>query len=142
MSSSSCGFGLSSTDDFLHRGERLVVSPWKGIMSTILTLNYSDSCFSGCLRTMLRIKDKDQVRIRRKPQTSAEPPLCRGSTCACTAPPRAPTKPLPTSPHVEHSRLIWVSKQELVLKGTTQTQRPKVLRAGGEGVTLRPYPEE
>lgn len=111
-------------------------------MSTILTLNYSDSCCSGCLRTMLWIKHKDQVRIRRKPQRSVEPPLCCSSTCACAMPPRTPTKLLPTSPHVEHNWLIWISKQELILNRMTQTQRVKVLRACGECVGLGPCPEE
>lgn len=136
MSNSSCGFGLSSTDDFLHRGERLLVSPGKGIMSTILTLNYSDRCCSGCLRTMLWIKHKDQVRIRRKPQTSAKSPLCCGSTCACAAPPKAPTKLLRTSPHVEHNWLIWISKQELILNRMTQTQRVKVFVENVSGWAL------
>lgn len=125
MSNSSCGFGLSSTDDFLHRGERLLVSPGKGIMSTILTLNYSDSCCSGCLRTMLRIKHKDQVRIRRKLQTNAEPPVCWGSTPACAAPARAPTKLLPTSPHIEHNWLIWISKQGLIRKQNDPNTKAK-----------------
>lgn len=50
--------------------------PGRGIMSTILTLNYSDSCCSCCLKTVLWIKHKDQARIRKKPLTSAETPLC------------------------------------------------------------------
>lgn len=82
----------------LHGGERLSVSLGKGIMSTILTLNYSDSCCSDCLRTMLWIKHKDQVRIRRKPLTSAEPPLRCGGARAHTAPPRVPTKLHPHLP--------------------------------------------
>lgn len=143
VSNSSCGFALSSPDDFLHHGERLLVSPGKGIMSTILTLNYSDSCCSGCLRTMLWIKHKDQVRIRRKPQTSAEPPLCCGSTCACSAPPRAPTKLLPTSPHVEHNWLIWISKQELILKQNDPNTKGKGFACAWRMCQVgAPYPEE
>lgn len=68
------------------------VSPGRGIMSTILTLNYSNSCCSCCLRTTLRIKHKDQARIRRKPLTSAEPPLCCRSAHARTAPLKSHTK--------------------------------------------------
>lgn len=68
------------------------VSPGRGIMSTILTLNYSNSCCSCCLRTTLRIKHEDQAGIRRKPLTSAEPPLCGGGAHAHTAPPKAHTK--------------------------------------------------
>lgn len=138
----SCGFPLRSTDDFLHGGERLSVSPGKGIMSTILTLNYSDSCCSDCLRTMLWIKHKDQVRIRRKPLTSGEPPLSCSSARAQTPPPRAPTKLLPTSPHVKHNWLIWISKQELIPNKMTQTQRVKVLRACEECVSSGLYSEE
>lgn len=51
----------------------------RGIMSTILTLNYSNSCCSCCLSTMLWIKHKDQTRIRKKPLTSTETPLCCGT---------------------------------------------------------------
>lgn len=93
------------------------VSPGRGIMSTILTLNYSNSCCSCCLRTMLRIKHKDQAWIRRKPLTSTEPPLCCGSTHTKTAPPKSHTKLSTASRHVTHrpySHLIWISKPKLI----------------------------
>lgn len=139
MGDPGCGFRRGSTDDFLLCAERLAVSPGKGIMSTILTLNYSDSCCSDCLRNMLRIKRRDQVRIRRKPLTSGERPLCR---LLRTAPPRAPTKLLPTSPHVTRNRLIWISKQGLIPNKMTRTQRVKVLRACEECVSSQLYSEE
>lgn len=104
------------------------VSPGRGIMSTILTLNYSNSGCSCCLRTMLRIKHKDQAGIRRKPLTSAAPPLCCGSTRAHTAPPKSHAKLLPASQHATrrtYSRLIWISKAKLIANKIIETQRVK-----------------
>lgn len=66
-SKSSWGFPLSTRDDYLHLREGLFFGPERGIMSSILTLNYSNSGCSCCLRNTLRIKHKDQAWIRRKP---------------------------------------------------------------------------
>lgn len=54
---------------------------------------------------MLRIKHKDQARIRRKPLTSTELPRCCGSTHTHMAPSNLTLSPPPPPLHTKHTNL-------------------------------------